>query len=117
MLFCVGLVTGGTLFGLGSKILNKWILNFFIKLLRMILNLLIKLKHKMNCDKKWVILKMVKKITLTIRLSAQLDNKVKIESSQMKNKVLLRLLKDYATKSTRYKNKKWSFPIKLNYDW
>ena len=23
MLFCVGLVTGGTLFGLGSKILNK----------------------------------------------------------------------------------------------
>lgn len=35
MLFCMGLVTGGTLIGVGKKFLNKWVsevlLNFYLK--------------------------------------------------------------------------------------
>lgn len=30
MLFCMGLVTGGTLIGVGKKMFNKWVLNYLL---------------------------------------------------------------------------------------
>jgi hypothetical protein len=48
MLFCVGVVMGGTLIGVGSKIFNKWILSFIINVLNRILKSLINLRKKLQ---------------------------------------------------------------------
>ncbi len=52
MLFCVGLVTGGTLIGMGSKMFKKWILNFFINFLNKILKKLLEIRRRIQWNEQ-----------------------------------------------------------------